>query len=65
MYILFKVKVVCPLSTSSMLRLSERTYSLWGYLTRHIQEYVNPLFKKEHEVTNPVLKPSVSPQCLK
>ena len=64
-YSLFQVKVVCPLSTTSMLRLSERTYSLWGYLNRHIQEYINPLFKKEHEVTNPVLKPSVSPQCLK
>ncbi|XP_076467720.1 phosphatidylinositol-3,5-bisphosphate 3-phosphatase MTMR8-like isoform X2 [Babylonia areolata] len=47
------------------LRLSERTYSLWGYLSRHMQEYVNPLFKKEHEVTQPVLKPSTSPQCIK
>ncbi|KAL8587614.1 hypothetical protein ACOMHN_045303 [Nucella lapillus] len=47
------------------LRLSERTYSLWGYLSRHKPEYINPLFKKEHEVTHPVLEPSTSPQCIR
>ncbi|KAL8621063.1 hypothetical protein ACOMHN_040588 [Nucella lapillus] len=47
------------------LRLSERTYSLWGYLSRHIQEYLNPLFKKEYEITNPVLTPSTKPQDIR
>lgn len=26
------------------LRLSERTYSLWGYLVSHVDEYTNPLY---------------------
>ncbi|KAK7096994.1 hypothetical protein V1264_004036 [Littorina saxatilis] len=47
------------------LRLSERTYSLWGYLARHMQEYINPIFKKEQEITNPVLNPNTSPQYIK
>ncbi|XP_076446061.1 phosphatidylinositol-3,5-bisphosphate 3-phosphatase MTMR8-like isoform X2 [Babylonia areolata] len=47
------------------LRLAERTYSLWGYLSRHMQEYLNPLFKKEYEITNPVLRPSTKPQDIR
>jgi myotubularin-related protein 6/7/8 len=46
-------------------RLSEKTYSLWGYLSRHVQEYINPLFKKELEITQPFLRPNTSGQCIK
>ncbi|XP_052278880.1 myotubularin-related protein 6-like isoform X2 [Dreissena polymorpha] len=47
------------------LKLSERTYSLWGYLNKRSSEFLNPLFKKEYEVTMPVLIPKVYPQCIK
>ncbi|XP_025086594.1 myotubularin-related protein 6-like isoform X2 [Pomacea canaliculata] len=47
------------------LRLSERTYSLWGYIHRHVREYVNPLYKKDHEVTSAILKPNIAPQSIK
>lgn len=44
------------------LRLSERTFSLWGYMANHINEYVNPLYRPEIEE---ILKPNLAPQCLK
>ncbi|XP_064637121.1 myotubularin-related protein 8-like isoform X3 [Lineus longissimus] len=44
------------------LRLADRTYSLWGYLNQNINDYVNPLFKKEYEITHMILKPDISPQ---
>ncbi|KAJ8298540.1 hypothetical protein KUTeg_025071 [Tegillarca granosa] len=47
------------------LRLSERTYSLWGYLTKNMSEYLNPLYKKEYEIDHPVIIPKSSPQCIK
>ncbi|XP_071086998.1 phosphatidylinositol-3,5-bisphosphate 3-phosphatase MTMR6-like isoform X1 [Haliotis cracherodii] len=47
------------------LRLNERTYSLWGYLAKHMNEYINPLFKKEYEISHPVLIPNTRPQCIK
>ncbi|XP_041360030.1 myotubularin-related protein 6-like isoform X2 [Gigantopelta aegis] len=47
------------------LRLQERTYSLWGYLHKHMTEYINPIFKKEYEITHPVLFPNVRPQCFR
>ncbi|ESO88450.1 hypothetical protein LOTGIDRAFT_125960 [Lottia gigantea] len=47
------------------LRLSERTYSLWGYVAQHINEFSNPLFKKEYELTHSILIPNTSPQCFK
>ncbi|XP_043246559.1 myotubularin-related protein 8-like [Amphibalanus amphitrite] len=36
------------------LRLSERTYSLWGYMAHHRNEYLNPLYD-----------PTLHPGCLK
>ncbi|OWF52869.1 myotubularin-related protein 8-like isoform X2 [Mizuhopecten yessoensis] len=47
------------------LRLSERTYSLWGYISRHMNEFLNPLYKKEYEVQHPVVVPDTSPQCVR
>ncbi|KAK6637361.1 hypothetical protein RUM44_007777 [Polyplax serrata] len=29
------------------LRLSEKTFSLWGYMANHVSEYLNPLFHPE------------------
>ncbi|KAK6168446.1 hypothetical protein SNE40_020977 [Patella caerulea] len=47
------------------LRLSERTFSLWGYLAQNINEFTNPLFKKEYEITHSVLIPQTNPQFFK
>ena len=33
------------------LKLSEKTYSLWGFLTNSADEYVNPLFDQSGKVT--------------
>ncbi|XP_013378996.1 myotubularin-related protein 6-like [Lingula anatina] len=47
------------------LRLSERTYSLWGHMLNHTSEYINPMFKKDYELTNPVLRPNCNPQVFR
>ncbi|KAK3099384.1 hypothetical protein FSP39_003635, partial [Pinctada imbricata] len=47
------------------LRLAERTYSLWGYITKNMADYINPLYKKEYEVKTPVLIPNTGSQCIK
>ncbi|KAG8191986.1 hypothetical protein JTE90_002256 [Oedothorax gibbosus] len=44
------------------LRISERTYSLWGSFMNHLSEYLNPLYKSD--VDN-VLHPSPAPQAIK
>ncbi|KAL5012393.1 hypothetical protein ScPMuIL_010944 [Solemya velum] len=44
------------------LRLAERTFSLWGHISHHTAEFLNPLFLKEYEVSQPVLMPNTSPQ---
>lgn len=46
-------------------RLSERTYSLWGYITKHMSEFLNPFYKKSYEHQEPVIMPNTSPQCVK
>ena len=28
-------------------RLSEKTYSLWGYMWSHLDEYINPLYQSD------------------
>ncbi|KAG5889272.1 hypothetical protein JTB14_007034 [Gonioctena quinquepunctata] len=45
------------------LRLSERTYSLWGYMANHLNEYLNPLYTTED--TSDVLNPNLMPQNIK
>ncbi|XP_026472858.1 myotubularin-related protein 8-like isoform X1 [Ctenocephalides felis] len=32
------------------LKLSERTFSLWGYMQKHRNEYLNPLYKAENVI---------------
>ncbi|XP_063622716.1 myotubularin-related protein 6 [Cydia splendana] len=45
------------------LRLSERTFSLWGYMANHLNEYKNPLYNpKAHP---DVLKPDLSAQSIR
>lgn len=43
------------------LRLSETTYSLWGYVMNHLNEYVNPLYRPE---LDEILKPNLAPQLI-
>lgn len=44
------------------LKLSELTFSLWGYMANHINEYVNPLYRPE---INAIIRPNLAPQCIK
>ncbi|CAG9782479.1 unnamed protein product [Diatraea saccharalis] len=45
------------------LRLSERTFSLWGYMANHLNEYKNPLYNpKAHP---DVLKPDLNAQSIR
>ncbi|KAJ4446902.1 hypothetical protein ANN_13603 [Periplaneta americana] len=45
------------------LRLNERTFSLWGYMANHMNEYINPLYSAES--TPDVLVPNIAPQNIK
>ncbi|XP_064482258.1 myotubularin-related protein 6-like isoform X1 [Ornithodoros turicata] len=44
------------------LRLSEKTYSLWGYLSNHVSEFVNPVYRTD---ADQLLHPSLAPQAIK
>lgn len=44
------------------LKLSERTYSLWGYMANRLNEYINPLYKPN---VDDFIKPNLAPQCIK
>lgn len=43
------------------LRLAERTYSLWGFMTNHLNEYANPLYRPEMDE---ILRPNLAPQII-
>merc|ERR1712096_339781 len=45
------------------LKLSEKTFSLWGFLTNSADEFVNPLYDAASKIE--VLQPSVSPQNIR
>ncbi|XP_054736354.1 myotubularin-related protein 8 isoform X1 [Anastrepha obliqua] len=44
------------------LKLSERTFSLWGFMANHLNEYINPLYKPDVDET---IKANLAPQCIK
>ncbi|XP_065077217.1 myotubularin-related protein 8 isoform X2 [Ochlerotatus camptorhynchus] len=44
------------------LRLSEKTFSLWGFMSNHLNEYINPLYRPEMDET---IRPNLAPQCIK
>lgn len=44
------------------LKLSERTFSLWGYMANHLNEYINPLYRPEMDE---IIKPNLAPQCIR
>ncbi|XP_067631300.1 myotubularin-related protein 6 isoform X1 [Eurosta solidaginis] len=44
------------------LKLSERTFSLWGFMSNHLNEYINPLYKPDVDET---IKANLAPQCIK
>ncbi|XP_011497390.1 PREDICTED: myotubularin-related protein 6 isoform X2 [Ceratosolen solmsi marchali] len=48
------------------LKLSERTYCLWGYMAQHINEFINPLYSsiQYKEETSRILKPKLYPQSI-
>ncbi|KAJ8681848.1 hypothetical protein QAD02_017640 [Eretmocerus hayati] len=45
-------------------QLSEKTYSLWGYISQHINDFINPLYSMINfkDETARFLKPKLSPQ---
>lgn len=45
------------------LRLAERTFSLWGYMANHMNEYVNPLYCAEESLGTVV--PNLCPQNIR
>ncbi|XP_032671406.1 myotubularin-related protein 6 isoform X2 [Odontomachus brunneus] len=50
-----------------ILRLSERTYSLWGYLANNTNEYINPIYRCNRYNTDDsidVLQPKLAPQSI-
>ncbi|XP_011313448.1 myotubularin-related protein 6 isoform X1 [Fopius arisanus] len=49
-----------------LLKLSERTRSLWGDIATQINEFINPLYacNKFKDECNKVLEPKLSPQCI-
>ncbi|OQV20460.1 Myotubularin-related protein 6 [Hypsibius exemplaris] len=47
------------------LRLEERTYSLWGFMKRHLTEYINPLYDAERCRNMDILVPDIAPQQLR
>ncbi|KAI8440777.1 hypothetical protein MSG28_009105 [Choristoneura fumiferana] len=61
----FERLLVCPwpIRLGSVPRLSERTFSLWGYMANHLNEYKNPLYNpKAHP---DALKPDLSAQSIR
>lgn len=44
-------------------RVKERTYSLWGYIANHMNEYLNPLYRPETNVG--FIQPNIAPQTFK
>lgn len=44
------------------LKLNEKTYSLWGYMSNHLKEYVNPLYRPE---LDEIIKPNLAPQYIR
>jgi myotubularin-related protein 6/7/8 len=46
------------------LKLSEKTFSLWGYMANHMNEYINPLFRPG-ETSDDIIRPNLSPQVIK
>ncbi|XP_031830304.1 myotubularin related protein 6 isoform X1 [Nomia melanderi] len=49
-----------------ILRVSERTYSLWGEMANNMHEYINPLFKcsRHNDESSSVLQPKLVPQSI-
>ena len=45
------------------LKLNEKTFSLWGYLTNSADEFVNPLY--DHAAKSEVLTVNLSPQNIR
>ena len=45
------------------MKLTETTYSLWGYLVTHNDEFVNPLYDRETQ--SQILTLNLSPQNIK
>lgn len=45
------------------LKLAERTYSLWGFMANHMNEYINALYRPGED--EDIVRPNLSPQVIK
>ncbi|XP_074848949.1 phosphatidylinositol-3-phosphate phosphatase MTMR7 isoform X2 [Carettochelys insculpta] len=43
------------------LRIQERTYSLWAHLWKNRADYMNPLYREDHNQTQGTLRPQTAP----
>lgn len=37
-----------------LLQLSERTYSLWGFMWQHLNDFINPFYETTHNILTPL-----------
>jgi myotubularin-related protein 6/7/8 len=61
-----KLKIIVRkhiININLIFRLSERTFSLWGYMANHMNEYINPLYSAL--ATPDILTPNIAPQNIK
>ncbi|XP_026874643.2 myotubularin-related protein 7b isoform X1 [Electrophorus electricus] len=47
------------------LRIRERTHSVWHHLWENRVEFINPLYRVDHNQTQGVLRPVTTPYCFK
>lgn len=45
------------------LKLAERTFSLWGFMANHMNEYMNPIYRPGE--IDEIIAPNLSPQMIK
>ncbi|MPC39636.1 hypothetical protein E2C01_033181 [Portunus trituberculatus] len=57
------VKAFIPAVQKLREELSERTYSLWGFIRSHVTEYRNPLYRRDS--TTDVLRLTLCPQSVR
>lgn len=47
------------------MRLRDRTYCLWGYLSKYTRDFSNPFYDPHSPINQPVIMPVTNPQAIK
>ena len=56
-------ELVIFIPTLYLYRVEEKTYSLWGYIANHMNEYLNPLYRPDYNIG--FIQPNLAPQTYK